>query len=126
MPHFINLIETTCSSSQPPLLYILVGYKNKCELISEKYGECLRQFQFNSPPSPSLNQCTITSIIDLYDENHQGNEILVTYNCNEPTTTKKKLINTYLFALGILIGHGNFLNLLLLKDYNFHPLMTNQ
>ena len=87
MPQFINLIETVSSSSssdisQPPLLYILVGYRNKCELISEKYGECLREFQFNSLASPLSNQCIISSIVDLYDENHQGTEILVTYNCN--------------------------------------------
>jgi hypothetical protein len=80
VPQFINLIETTPnhSSHSPSLLYILVGYRNKCELISEKYGECLRQFTFN----PTHPLCTISSIVDLYDENNQRPELLVTYNCN--------------------------------------------
>ena len=79
MPQSINLIEVSQANAEDEhnntLMYILVAYKSKCELISEKYGECLRQFQFNRPTA------TISSIVELYDENGQRPELLVTYNC---------------------------------------------
>lgn len=67
VPQIINLVDSFTGEN-----YILVGYKNKCELISERLGECLKQFQFNQ-------LSTIRSIVELYD-NHQL-EILVTHNC---------------------------------------------
>ena len=53
--------------------FILVAYKSKCELISEKNGECIRQIQF-SPIS------TIRSIVELYD--NEKLELLITHNSN--------------------------------------------
>lgn len=67
VPNLINLVASFTGEN-----YILAGYKNKCELIAEKSGECLKQFQFNQLSN-------IRSIVELYD-NHQL-EILVTYNC---------------------------------------------
>jgi hypothetical protein len=67
VPCLINLVDSFSGEN-----YILVAYKNKCELFSEKQGECLRQFQFNQLSN-------IRSIVELYD-NHKL-EILVTYNC---------------------------------------------
>lgn len=66
VPNLINLVNSFSGEN-----YILVSYKNKCEMISERSGECLKQFQFN----PMSN---IRSIVELYD-NHKL-EILVTYN----------------------------------------------
>lgn len=67
VPNLINLMNSFSGEN-----YILVSYKNKCELLSERNGECLKQFQFNS-------MSNIRSIVELYD-NHKL-EILVTYNC---------------------------------------------
>lgn len=67
VPNLINLVNSFSGEN-----YILVSYKNKCELLSERSGECLKQFQFNS-------MSNIRSIVELYD-NHKL-EILVTYNC---------------------------------------------
>lgn len=67
VPNLINLVTSFSGEN-----YILVSYKNKCELLSERNGECLKQFQFN----PMSN---IRSIVELYDNNKL--EILVTYNC---------------------------------------------
>jgi hypothetical protein len=68
VPQLINIVDTFTSEN-----YILVGYKNKCELLSERSGESLRQFHFNS-------LSTIRSIVELYDNNKL--ELLATHNCN--------------------------------------------
>lgn len=67
VPNLINLVTSFSGEN-----YILVSYKNKFELLSERTGEVLKQFQFN----PMSN---IRSIVELYD--NQKLEILVTYNC---------------------------------------------
>lgn len=67
VPNFINLIEPFKED-----FYVLVGYKNKCELLSANSGELLKLLNFNQ-------LSTIRSIVELYDNNEP--EILVTYNC---------------------------------------------
>ena len=69
-PQLLNLIESI--SGDLNLNYILVAYKNKCDLISEKTGDCIRQFQFNQ-------LSTIHSLVELYDNDRL--EILVTHSC---------------------------------------------
>jgi len=73
VPHLINIVDTFTNEN-----YILVGYKNKCELLSERTGESLRQFQFNS-------LSTIRSIVELYDNNKL--ELLATHNCNSSSSS---------------------------------------
>lgn len=83
VPQLINIVDTFTSEH-----YILVGYKNKCELLSERSGESLRQFQFNS-------LSTIRSIVELYDNNKL--ELLATHNCNS-TLLQIEITSTSLFC----------------------------
>ncbi|CAF0797732.1 unnamed protein product [Brachionus calyciflorus] len=65
-PSFVNLVDNFKGD-----FYILLGYKNRCELISETTGELLKLVNFNQ-------SSTIRSIVELYDNDEP--EILVTYN----------------------------------------------
>jgi hypothetical protein len=71
LPQIINLIEIVNGENYSQ--YILVAYKSKFEIISEKTGDCLQQFQFCS-------MSTIRSIVELYDK--EKLELLVTHNSN--------------------------------------------
>lgn len=69
VPQLINLIwiqPNDLSSS-----YIMVAYRNKCELICERTGDVLRQFQFG-------HLSTIRSMVELYD--NERLEVLVTHS----------------------------------------------
>lgn len=68
VPNIVNIMDTYSGET-----YVLVAFKNRCEIIDEKNGDYLHIFQFN-PLS------TITSVVELYD--NQQLEILVTHNCN--------------------------------------------
>ena len=83
MPVLLNFVESFSGDS-----FLLVGYKNRCELLSEKTGECLRHFPF----SPLA---TITSIVELYDNNKL--EILVTHNCKKLTCGFSSSLVEFLF-----------------------------
>lgn len=76
VPSFINLIETFKDD-----YYVLVGYKNRCELLSSNSGELLKLLNFNQ-------LSVIRSIVDLYDNSEP--EILVSYNCKYEFIIKLK------------------------------------
>lgn len=67
VPQLVSLVETFKAEN-----YILVAYKNKCELLCEKTGDLLRQYTFSA-------LATIRSIGELYDNNKL--EFLITHNC---------------------------------------------
>jgi hypothetical protein len=67
MPQLVNIIETFTGEN-----YVLVAFKNKCELICEKTGDLLRQYTFST-------LATIRSIAEVYDNNKL--EFLITHNC---------------------------------------------
>lgn len=58
IPVQLNIIESVLDDTYSQ--YILIAYRNKCELISEKTGECLRYIQFSQ-------MSAIRSIVELYD-----------------------------------------------------------
>jgi len=66
VPQILKIIDSMDST------FIICAYKSKCEVISEKSGECLRQFQFS-------HLSTIRSIVELYDNDKL--EILFTHSC---------------------------------------------
>lgn len=73
IPIQLHLIESFQEDSYSQ--YILIAYKSRCELISEKTGECLRYIQFSQ-------MSTIKSIVELYDNDKL--ELLITHNsCSE-------------------------------------------
>lgn len=69
VPQFVNIIESVTDDNYSQ--YILVSYKTKCELISEKTGDLLRQLSFGQ-------MSTIRSIVELYDNDKI--ELLITHN----------------------------------------------
>ncbi|RNA22577.1 GTPase-activating Rap Ran-GAP domain 3 [Brachionus plicatilis] len=68
VPSYINLIETFKDD-----YYVLVGYKNRCELLSANSGDLLKLLNFNQ-------LSTIRSIVDLYDNSEP--EILLDQACS--------------------------------------------
>ena len=84
VPQLINLIWVQPNDLNSS--HIMVAYKNKCELLCEKTGDVLRQFQFN-------HLATIRSMVELYD--NERLEVLVTHSCKKNS-----------FLTGFIMGFG--------------------
>jgi len=79
VPQLMKIIENMETT------LIICAYKSKCEVISEKTGECLKQFQFS-------HLSTIRSIVELYDNDKL--EILLTHSCKHIHIFITFLLNT--------------------------------